>query len=643
MNSNKDAYLKVNNRYYIMYYSLLLYLLGHSLAFYNNNGQSKILIVGMVLEFTLLVLSLLIFLVSFHCILSNSGLRISFILLYLITGLFIIFSEPEILVFIDSSVKNPFFHSFFTLSMYINLGSRVFFAKRFWFYVCSYIIIALHTAICFVASDDKPEIAISSVLLCVQVHFKAGDIKKLSKNYKIILTETEQLVSPYEEAKTPLDEIIIEIKQIMEKFNAVSKEFSPYVKTTYKEIKNIFEDILKKLQSNNIYSPRLDLVTKNMDLENKIFIEQEFFESKASSLLSPPDHIHPKSVIEYSISELLGILKPIGNEWNYNTFFIGECSRAPIKVIGEYIIKLYRLEETFKFSDDKMMNFLSKLEDSYYNNPYHNSCHAADVLCSFIYLLSNSIVKKYMNSLEWLGSIIACLAHDVRHPAKNNRYLIMTQNEYAITYNDISVLENMHSATVFGFLQISNCNLLSEMGSEKYQQIRKLIIDMILATDMGKHFDLVSYMKNKYSENVDFNNWDTRQDLFRFFIKASDVGHAAKSLELHQKWCSLVIEEFFAQGDLEKSKGIPVSMFCDRENTNINKSQAGFIKNIVLSLYETLNLIVNSEEIDNNCVKQLKNNLKYWETANCPWVHGSTERNEDGLIYLKSSRKGSLP
>jgi hypothetical protein len=150
-------------------------------------------------------------------------------------------------------------------------------------------------------------------------------------------------------------------------------------------------------------------------------------------------------------------------------------------------------------------------------------------------------------------------------------------------------------------------------------------------------------MKNKYSENVDFINGDTRQDLLKVFIKAADVGHAAKCIELHQKWCSLVLEEFFAQGDLEKSKGIPVSMFCDRENTNINKSQAGFIKNIVLSLYETLNFIVNSEEIDVNCVKQLKLNLKYWESAMSPTLRGTTEKDEFGFGSLRTARRGSSP
>ena len=140
-----------------------------------------------------------------------------------------------------------------------------------------------------------------------------------------------------------------------------------------------------------------------------------------------------------------------------------------------------------------------------------------------------------MSSLEWLGVIIANLAHDVGHPAKNNRYIIMTKSECSIIYNDVSVLEMMHASLLFKILQNDECNILKKLSVEKLLQIRKLIIDMILATDMGKHFDLISYTRAKYSESPEISNGDTRTDLFKIIIKAADVGHAAKSLELHQR------------------------------------------------------------------------------------------------------------
>ena len=105
-----------------------------------------------------------------------------------------------------------------------------------------------------------------------------------------------------------------------------------------------------------------------------------------------------------------------------------------------------------------------------------------------------------------------------------------------------------------------------------------------------------------------------------------------------------MIKEFYDQGDLEKIKGIPVSMFCDRENTNIGKAQAGFIKNIVLGLYETLVFTASSDEIDKVCIRQLKNNLKYWESLISSGAQSAVEKEETpGKSLSKLDRKVSLP
>ena len=74
----------------------------------------------------------------------------------------------------------------------------------------------------------------------------------------------------------------------------------------------------------------------------------------------------------------------------------------------------------------------------------------------------------------------------------------------------------------------------------------------------------------------------------------------------------MVCDEFYAQGDLEKSKGLPVSMYCDRETANLPKSQAGFLKNICVPLYDIWNSYLNSEEILYNCYNQLASNLHMW-------------------------------
>ena len=69
-----------------------------------------------------------------------------------------------------------------------------------------------------------------------------------------------------------------------------------------------------------------------------------------------------------------------------------------------------------------------------------------------------------------------------------------------------------------------------------------------------------------------------------------------RDFEITRKWTYLLFEEFFHQGDLEKSESLPVSFLCDRETTSVAGSQPGFISFIVLPLYNTLSEVMPSIE-----------------------------------------------
>lgn len=80
-------------------------------------------------------------------------------------------------------------------------------------------------------------------------------------------------------------------------------------------------------------------------------------------------------------------------------------------------------------------------------------------------------------------------------PGRNNQFLINTAHHLAITYNDISVLENFHAATLFSVLGESDCSLFSFVSADMFREKRKIIIDLILATDMKKHFEEISLFR----------------------------------------------------------------------------------------------------------------------------------------------------
>lgn len=173
----------------------------------------------------------------------------------------------------------------------------------------------------------------------------------------------------------------------------------------------------------------------------------------------------------------------------------------------------------------------------------------------------------------------------------------------------------MHCAVTCETLAKDCNNIIEHVSRDDYFVIRKMMVAMILSTDMAKHFDLVVHFRNSFlSKEPELTRFDERLQVLVMTMKCSDVGHAAKRNDLHVKWSMLICEEFFNQGDIEKSMGIPVSIFCDRENSELGESQSGFIGNLVLPLFEVTNEYLESDNIRISCLKQLSANYNYWKT-----------------------------
>mmetsp|Transcript_24349 Transcript_24349/g.24076 ORF Transcript_24349/g.24076 Transcript_24349/m.24076 type:complete len:221 (+) Transcript_24349:1176-1838(+) len=219
-------------------------------------------------------------------------------------------------------------------------------------------------------------------------------------------------------------------------------------------------------------------------------------------------------------------------------FFLQECTRGkPLVAVGKYSIGKYRLDEILNIKEMTYVNYFQDMEQRYKTeNPYHNSTHAADVLSSFLFFINQSVLLELFSEYDMLAVIIAALGHDVGHPGLTNRFLIVNKDDLANTYNDYSVLEMMHCSSTFYLMKGQDANILGYIDAEHYTSVRKLIVEMILATDMSKHWDLLAQFKAKaLKPPQQFETVDQRIDILKMSIKAADVGHAAKSIDLHQK------------------------------------------------------------------------------------------------------------
>ena len=331
---------------------------------------------------------------------------------------------------------------------------------------------------------------------------------------------------------------------------------------------------------------KVEKINPDIDEDDRIFVQQNYMMTKASDYANQSaGPVTQKEVVtininlEYGLYELVAVLNQLGKNWNFDMFFVSEVTKGKaINVIGRYCLSKFDLISKFNIEEEKASRFFSALESRYKPNPYHNSTHGADVLSSTFFLYNRSFLIGHMTDVEILGAIIATLGHDVGHSALNNRFLMNNRDPLAITCtshtdNDMSVLEMMHASLTCSLLQQEDLNLLDGLDSDSWMLCRKVIIKMILATDMARHFELLGGFKAAHPivTTANITKIDERISVSEICIKAADIGHAAKKIDLHERWTLLVCEEFFQQGDMEKKLGLPVSMFCDRATTDIAK------------------------------------------------------------------------
>ncbi|XP_012683222.2 cAMP-specific 3',5'-cyclic phosphodiesterase 4D isoform X2 [Clupea harengus] len=284
------------------------------------------------------------------------------------------------------------------------------------------------------------------------------------------------------------------------------------------------------------------------------------------------------------------------NKWGVDIFKISEYSgNRPLTVTMYSIFQERELLKSFKIPADTFITFMMTLEENYHADvAYHNNIHAADVVQSTHVLLSTPALEAVFTDLEILAALFASAIHDVDHPGVSNQFLISTNSELALMYNDVSVLENHHLAVGFKLLQEENCDIFQNLSMKQRQSLRKMVIDMVLATDMSKHMNLLADLKTMVETKkvtslgvLLLDNYSDRIQVLQNMVHCADLSNPTKPLELYRQWTDRIMVEFFTQGDRERDKGMEISPMCDKHNASIEKSQVGFMDYIVHPLWET--------------------------------------------------------
>ncbi|GLC38258.1 hypothetical protein PLESTB_000940300 [Pleodorina starrii] len=195
----------------------------------------------------------------------------------------------------------------------------------------------------------------------------------------------------------------------------------------------------------------------------------------------------------------------MADAWQYDTFRLAEVSQGhALSCLGFYLLHREGLISQFRIRPTKLARLLRTLESGYPSNPYHNSTHAADVLQTLHVLLRGSGLSAatsgghYLDRLGLMAAYFAAMIHDHGHPGLTSDFLVGTSHPLALRYNDRSPLENHHGASFFELMGQQGLEALEGLAGAERSAFRKLVLDLVLATDMKQHFALLAHFNTAH-------------------------------------------------------------------------------------------------------------------------------------------------
>ncbi|XP_057260984.1 high affinity cGMP-specific 3',5'-cyclic phosphodiesterase 9A isoform X2 [Pezoporus wallicus] len=248
---------------------------------------------------------------------------------------------------------------------------------------------------------------------------------------------------------------------------------------------------------------------------------------------------YPKYMLSQETIEALR--KPTFDVWLWEPNEMLSCLEHMYHDLG--------LVKDFNINPITLKRWLLCIHDNYRNNPFHNFRHCFCVTQMMYSMISLCSLQEKFSQIDILILMTAAVCHDLDHPGYNNTYQINARTELAVRYNDISPLENHHCAVAFQIISQPEYNIFSNVNQDQFKQIRQL--KMVL-------------------------------------IKCCDISNEVRPMEVAEPWVDCLLEEYFMQSDREKSEGLPVAPFMDRDKVTKPTAQIGFLKFVLIPMFETV-------------------------------------------------------
>ncbi|OWK50768.1 High affinity cGMP-specific 3',5'-cyclic phosphodiesterase 9A [Lonchura striata] len=355
--------------------------------------------------------------------------------------------------------------------------------------------------------------------------------------YKVIPVMTEQLSEKEELFQNLLGQIAEQFSRVF-KINELKTEVANHLAMLEKkveleglkvvEIEKCKRDIKKMREEMAARSSRTNCPCKYS------FLDESKRPAPRRDVPSYPKYMLSQETIE-------ALRKPTFDVWLWEPNEMLSCLEHMYHDLG--------LVKDFNINPITLKRWLLCIHDNYRNNPFHNFRHCFCVTQMMYSMISLCSLQEKFSQIDILILMTAAVCHDLDHPGYNNTYQINARTELAVRYNDISPLENHHCAVAFQIISQPEFNIFSNVDQDQFKQIRQL--KMVL-------------------------------------IKCCDISNEVRPMEVAEPWVDCLLEEYFMQSDREKSEGLPVAPFMDRDKVTKPTAQIGFLKFVLIPMFETV-------------------------------------------------------
>lgn len=240
-----------------------------------------------------------------------------------------------------------------------------------------------------------------------------------------------------------------------------------------------------------------------------------------------------------------------------------------------------------------LRNFLTTVFQGYQDNPYHNARHGFDVYQGAVGLVQHPSVRRQLGDTEMWALCVAALCHDLGHTGTSNAFHTATVSELALRYSFRAPLESHHASQAMRIMHDPNTDVLAAaLSPEERQRALGLVVDIIMATDMASHAtQLAAFCETFPADRL--RNEDEQSHLsveemsvlLQNVVKMADISNTTRPTNLAAQWSRRITDEFFAQGDEEKRRGMKVLPFMDRDQP---QNKVGFHKFVALPFFQAM-------------------------------------------------------